>query len=74
MRRRRKYAPKGAGSAFFLPGVGYLTRDEERLVKAKARELAPLVEVGFLTPEEARERILEALRRHRKMQWLRTGK
>ena len=52
-------------SAFFLPEVGYLSRQEERLVMRKAREWARLVELGLASPEEAKADILGALQAHR---------
>ncbi len=61
----RKYVRKKGSRAFYLPGIGYLDRTQERLVRRTARGLAGLMEAGLVTEEEARERILEILRSHR---------
>ena len=52
-------------SAFFLPGVGYLTPAEAEAVKTAARSLLPLHQAGLLRPETVRQEILDVLRLHR---------
>ncbi len=50
---------------FYLPDVGYLKPDEKGIVLEEARRLAPLVTVGLLSQDEAKEMILRRLEEYR---------
>lgn len=55
----------GRKTRFYLPGFGYIDDQEKAFVLKELKKMAPLIEAGVISHEEARETVIARLRERR---------
>lgn len=61
----KKRVRRRGGSGYFLPGIGYVSREEQQIALRIARKYRLSAELGLDCNEQAKREIIAAIRTHR---------